>query len=95
MTTEADVDDRGIRQNKKKKNEEKSEQGTLGGLIFEPPRERRFKDETSEGALLRPFFGFFLLFCPIPRSSTSASVVNVGASLFILKSPPYVEMAAG
>ena len=28
-----------------------------GGLIFEPPRERRFKDQTSEGALLRPFFG--------------------------------------
>jgi hypothetical protein len=29
------------------------------------------------------------------RSSTSASVVNVGASLFILIRPPYVEMAAG
>ena len=28
-----------------------------GGLIFEPPRMRRFKDQTSEGALLRPFFG--------------------------------------
>ena len=27
-----------------------------GGLIFEPPRRRRFKDQTSEGALLRPFF---------------------------------------
>ena len=30
-----------------------------------------------------------------PRSSTSASVVNVGASLFILIRPPYVKMAAG
>ena len=27
--------------------EERSEQGTLGGLIFEPPPPRRFKDQTS------------------------------------------------
>ena len=33
--------------------EERSEQGTLGGLIFEPPLPRRFKDQTSSSLRAR------------------------------------------
>ena len=33
--------------------EERSEQGTLGGLIFEPPLPRRFKNQTSSSLRAR------------------------------------------
>ena len=67
MTTEADVDDRGIRQNKKKKTEERSEQGTLEGLIFEPPPPRRFKDQTSSSLRARSELNPKLIFLYIKK----------------------------
>ena len=76
MTTEADVDDRAIEKMlvllvKQKtllyRTEERSEQGTLGGLIFEPPPPRRFKDQTSSSLRARSELNPQLIFLYIKK----------------------------